>query len=213
MHRAVLITLVLLAGYSPVFAESPAMPAYLRCEYKVDPLGIDVVSPRLFWEMQDDRRGARQTAYQILVASSPEKLAADQGDLWDSGRVKSNQTAQIVYGGKPLSSRMHCHWKVRLWDHEGKPSAWSAPALWSMGLLKHEDFPPEAKWIGYEPSGDAKPCTITLDDCRWVWFPEGNPRVAAPPGRRYFRGKANIPQRQEDQGSATLSFSPTTKQT
>ena len=68
-------------------AESPATADYLRCEYRVDPLGIDVVQPRLSWEMRDARRGAKQTAYQVLVASTPEKLAADEADLWDSGKV------------------------------------------------------------------------------------------------------------------------------
>jgi alpha-L-rhamnosidase len=193
MHRALLFLLGVLSLTSLGRAESPAVPVYLRCEYRVEPLGIGVARPRLFWEMQDDRRGARQTAYQILVASSPDLLAADKGDLWDSSRVESNQTAQIVYAGKPLSSRTKCHWKVRLWDHEGNASRWSAPALWSMGLLVPTDFLPGTKWIGYEPSGDAEPCKIVLDDCQWVWFPEGNPRVAAPPGRRFFRGKVTIP--------------------
>ena len=73
--------------------------------------------------MHDARRGAKQTAYQVLVASTPEKLAADQGDLWDSGRVASDQSTQIVYAGKPLQSRMRCHWKVRLWDAERQADA------------------------------------------------------------------------------------------
>jgi len=131
-------------------AENPATAEYLRCEYRVNPLGIDVTQPRLSWEMHDGRRGAAQTAYQVLVASSPEKLAADQGDLWDSGKVASDQTSQIVYAGKPLQSRMRCHWKVRLWDAGGKPSPYSEAALWSMGLLKTEDV--KAKWIGVQGS-------------------------------------------------------------
>ena len=72
-------------------AEGPATADYLRCEYRVNPLGIDVTSPRLSWEMHDTRRGAVQTAYQVLVASTPQKLAADEGDLWDSGKVASDQ--------------------------------------------------------------------------------------------------------------------------
>ena len=110
-------------------AESPASAEYLRCEYRVDPLGIGVTQPRLSWEMSDARRGAAQTAYQILVASSREKLADDEGDLWDSGKVASDQSSQIVYAGKPLASRMRCCWKVRLWDAEQKASDYSKPAL------------------------------------------------------------------------------------
>ena len=101
----------------------PATAEYLRCEYRVDPLGIDVVEPRLSWEMHDVRRGAAQTAYQALVASSPEKLAADQGDLWDTGKVASDQCAEIVYAGRPLESHGQCFWKARVWDRDGRASA------------------------------------------------------------------------------------------
>ena len=175
--------------------ESPATAEYLRCEYRVDPLGIDVTQPRLSWEMQDARRGAMQTAYQVLVAASPEKLAADQGDLWDSGKVKSDQSAQIVYAGKPLASRVRCHWKVRLWDAEGSPTACSKPALWSMGLLKPEDV--RGKWVGIEGPmiypGREK--AITFESCKWVWFPEagGSAQKSAPKGTRFFRGYVTIP--------------------
>ncbi len=100
--------------------------------------------------MHDARRGAKQTAYQILVAGTPEKLASHDGDLWDSGKTQSDQTSQVVYTGKPLTSRMQCHWKVRIWDQDGQPSAWSRPALWTMGLIGPEEF--KAKWIGCEPA-------------------------------------------------------------
>jgi alpha-L-rhamnosidase len=153
-------------------AESPAKAEYLRCEYRVDPLGIDVLEPRLSWEMHDGRRGAAQTAYQVLVASSPERLAADHGDLWDSGKVASDQSSQVVYGGKPLDSRTRCCWKVRIWDADGKPAALSKPALWTMGLLHVADM--KAQWIGlkgpmvYPGKGPA----LTLEGCKWIWYPE-----------------------------------------
>ncbi len=134
-------------------ALSPAKPQYLRCEYRVDPLGIDVIIPRLSWETQDPRRGAKQAAYQIVVSSTAEKLTADQGDLWDSRKVEGDQSAQVEYRGKPLASRAKCFWKVRIWDQDGQESAWSQPALWTMGLLDPtEEF--KAKWIGYEPATD-----------------------------------------------------------
>ena len=129
-------------------AESPATAEHLRCEYRVNPLGIDATWPRLSWEMRDGRRGAAQTAWQVLVASTPEKLAAGEGDLWQSGKVASDQSSQIVYAGKPLQSRTQCFWKVRIWDADGKPSPYSNLALWSMGLLKPEDV--KAKWIGVQ---------------------------------------------------------------
>jgi alpha-L-rhamnosidase len=88
----------------------------LRCEYLVNPLGIDVVQPRFCWLIESARRGQKQTAYQVLVAGSAERIAEDKGDLWDSGKVASDQTAQVEYQGKTLDSRMRCWWKVRVWD-------------------------------------------------------------------------------------------------
>ena len=124
-------------------------PADLRCEYAVNPLGADVASPRVFWIVESKERGQKQTAYQILVASSSEKLAKDRGDLWDSGKVASDETIQIPYAGQPLKSSQQVFWKVRAWGVEGKVSAWSKPATWTMGLLNPEDW--HAKWIA-EPT-------------------------------------------------------------
>jgi alpha-L-rhamnosidase len=120
-------------------------PAGLKCEYRVDPLGIDASKPRLSWILGSRRRGQVQGAYQILVADSPASLAADRGDLWDSGRVASRETLHIVYGGKALRSGLRCHWKVRVFDADGNPSAWSRPAFWEMALLDPQDW--RARWI------------------------------------------------------------------
>lgn len=177
-------------------AESPAKPEYLRCEYLVDPLGIEVTQPRLSWEIHDPRRGAVQTAYEILVASSLEKLAANQADLWHSGKVASDQSSHVVYAGKPLRSRMRCSWKVRIWDAENKPSAYSQPATWSMGLLEPDDV--KGKWIGLDGPmihPDKGP-PITFEGCKWIWSQEPGPgaREKAPQGPRFFRGHVTIPQ-------------------
>ena len=129
-------------------AQADLTPAGLRCEYRCDPLGIDEMRPRLSWRLKGSgpaARNQRQTAYQLLVASSRQALDKNQGDLWDSGKVVTNQAVRIEYAGKPLRSRMECHWKVRAWDQDGKVSAWSAPALWIMGLLRPDDW--TAKWI------------------------------------------------------------------
>jgi alpha-L-rhamnosidase len=125
----------------------------LRCEYLTAPLGMDVEKPRLSWvleerDMKPEARYQKQTAYQILVASTPELLAKDQGDLWDSGKVASDQSAQIEYAGKALASRQQCFWKVGVWlDSPAAKSkaTWSQPAMWEMGLLKAGDW--MAKWI------------------------------------------------------------------
>src|SRR5580704_5670280 len=120
----------------------------LRCEYLVAPMGIDECAPRLSWAMASSRRGARQTAFRLQVASTLEKLAAGQADFWDSCRIESSQTTHVVYAGKPLCSRGICHWQVEVWDEAGN-SAVSAPSHWSMGLLEKSDW--KAKWIAADP--------------------------------------------------------------
>jgi len=136
-----------LAGLGLVQPEGSSLsPASLRCEYLVNPGAIDARQPRLSWISDSSVRGARQTAYQILVSGTPEGLAANRGDLWDTGKVASDESIQIAYGGKALRSRQRCYWKIRVWDQAGKASAWSRPAQWAMGLLEQSDW--SAKWIG-----------------------------------------------------------------
>ena len=117
----------------------------LHCESRQNPSGIDVLRPQLSWMILSDRRGEKQTAYQVLVASSLALLAADRGDLWDSGKTPSTASAQVAYAGQSLPSRTVCYWKVRVWDRDGQPSVWSQPASWSMGLLNAADW--TAQWI------------------------------------------------------------------
>jgi alpha-L-rhamnosidase len=92
---------------------SAATLTHLRCEYLTNPLGIDVARPRLSWVIESNRRGERQTAFQVLVASSEELLKKDKGNLWDSRKVESGQSIQLEYAGKPLESRELCYWKVQ----------------------------------------------------------------------------------------------------
>ncbi len=125
----------------------------LHCEYLADPLGIDVVQPRLSWKLESQWRGQKQTAYQVLVASEEKRLVENKADLWDSGKVVSDQSIHIVYSGKPLASRTRCYWKVRGWDRDDKPTAFSDTAVWEIGLLAPEDW--QAKWIS-APGGQDK---------------------------------------------------------
>ena len=108
------------------------IPAKLRCEYLIDPLGIDEAKPRLSWIIRSDQRGQIQTTYQIIVADSEEELAQDNGNIWYSGKVDSKETIHIVYAGGPLQSGTRYFWKVRVWDKDGEASAWSKPAFWEM---------------------------------------------------------------------------------
>ncbi len=127
-------------------AHAVMKPTSLKSEYVANPECIDARHPRLSWVLESDRRADKQTAYQVLVASSDSNLKANRGDLWDSGRVDGDAQLNIAYAGKPLESGRRCVWKVRSWDREGKPSAWSAPAVWEMGLLDKSDW--QGKWIG-----------------------------------------------------------------
>jgi alpha-L-rhamnosidase len=126
-------------------AQADMRPLGLLCEYLTNPLGVDVARPRLSWQLRSDERGARQVAYQILVARSEEALAADQPDVWDSGRVASDRSLQVRYGGPPLVSAQRYYWKVRAWDGQGHVRE-SAPAWWGMGLLEAADW--HGAWIG-----------------------------------------------------------------
>jgi alpha-L-rhamnosidase len=131
----------------------------LRCEYLVDPEGIDVAQPRLGWVLDSAQRGTVQTAYRILVASSAEALAAEHGDLWDSGKVTAATSIGVPYGGRPLRSLEACYWTVQVWDNHTTVSAWSRPARWTTGLLEPTAW--TGRWIGLD-SGPAD----TEDDAR-----------------------------------------------
>jgi alpha-L-rhamnosidase len=109
----------------------------LTCEQRVSPLGIDVLHPRLGWRVV----GVKQTAYQVIVTGS------GGVERWNSGKVKSDQSWMVPYGGKPLKSRDICRWKVKVWTDAGE-SSWSEEALWTMGLLSPADW--KGKWIGYD---------------------------------------------------------------
>jgi alpha-L-rhamnosidase len=105
---------------------------HLICEYHTNPLGIDVTAPRFGWRMQTGRLGARQVAYRIMAASDPLSLSEDKVDLWDTGKIDSDQSVQVTYVGKPLASRQKVFWNVTVWDETGaaiqSDTAWFAGA-------------------------------------------------------------------------------------
>lgn len=118
----------------------------LRCEYALNPLGIDAVHPRLSWLLTADRRNQEQQAYQILAASTAEHLAGSRPDLWDSGIVLSADSL-VEYAGPPLVSGQRVYWQVRAWDRDGQAGPFSEPAWFEMGLLQPADW--HADWIGF----------------------------------------------------------------
>ena len=190
----VVLVVLLMMACGSCFSAKAIEVEDLRCEYLQNPLGIDTPKPRLSWVLDAGKSGARgqgQSAYQILVASSRKELDADRGDIWESAKVESDDSIQVAYGGRTLGSEEECYWKVRVWDLEGKPSRWSEPARWTMGLLKPSDW--HGKWIGLDEAADSGSPKNILGNAQWIWFPEGQPEQAAPAGKRYFQRVIMLP--------------------
>lgn len=120
----------------------------LRCNYLKDPVGVDYLTLRLSWKLSSDARDQKQTAYRILVSDRLEFLNRDEGNIWDSHKVESEQSIQVGYNGLRLESGKRYYWKVQVWDKDNCASPWSASSYWETGLLEIEDW--EAHWIGLE---------------------------------------------------------------
>lgn len=150
--RSILPGILLLLIFGCEQRHSQLLPSKLTCEYVKNPSVVDRLQPRLAWvnTADSDFRGQQQTAYQIKVSSKMEIL--DSPDLWDSGKVNSNQSNWISYQGVPLRSGQDCWWQVRIWDKDGLISSWSKPAKWSMGLLDPAEW--QAEWIGAPWQGE-----------------------------------------------------------
>ena len=127
--------------------------ASLRTNHKATPMGIDGPTPCLAWTLAASARGARQTAYRMQVAESPEALAEGENLVWDSGKVNTDQSAHHAYDGPALEARTRYYWRVRVWDGDGQPSAWSEASWWEMGLLAPSDW--TAQWIEPDWTRDA----------------------------------------------------------
>ncbi|WP_337176557.1 family 78 glycoside hydrolase catalytic domain [Paludisphaera sp.] len=174
-------------------APAPAFaPDYLRVEAKVNPLGVEATNPRLSWIVASSRRGEVQSAYQVVVSSDEARLAADEGDLWDSGKIRSDETTGVPYAGAPLKSGQKAFWKVRLWDGGDQPSAWSAPASWTVGLLEASDW--KAQWIGHDAARDDQAAAVDADfgAGKWIWHADDK-GPDKPKANRLFVTEFDIP--------------------
>lgn len=144
MKRKTIVSLLLAL---PLFLKAAVVVTHPRTEQMVNPLGLDTHAPRMSWMLESDAKNVMQTAYHILVASSPELLAEGKGDLWDSGLVPSGESQWIVYKGKKLKSNQRGWWKVKTYTTQGE-SDWSEPATWGIGLLKEANW--SGRWIGMD---------------------------------------------------------------
>ncbi len=189
MKRFAPICCLVLAIACESLAATSVEPVELRCELLRDPVAVDAARPRLSWVLRAGDPAARsqkQTAYQVLAASSAARLRSGQADLWDSGKVSSDESARVVYEGLALASGQQCFWRVRVWDEGGRVSAWSAPARFAAGLTP-ADW--QGQWIGRDEAAQRTQFT----DADWIWFPEGRADLAAPVGTRYFRRTFELP--------------------
>ena len=117
----------------------------LRWDGRERALGLVQFEPRLRWSVSSPDRGQRQTAFQILVATTRERLRPGYADIWDSGKVVSSESVNVHYGGPTPKARQRAYWTVRVWGRDGRPSSFAPPAWWEMGLYDEEW---EGQWIG-----------------------------------------------------------------
>ncbi|MDR0869936.1 MAG: family 78 glycoside hydrolase catalytic domain, partial [Planctomycetaceae bacterium] len=141
----------------------------MKCEYRTVPVGIDTATPYFGWKISDPLfvQGQKQTAYHLLVASNKELLVPNQADVWDSGKVSSSNSVLVPFAGKELLSNQTYYWKVQVFDKDGKPSAWSEPTSFVMGLLRQSDWD-GSQWIKHPDAPENKTIwfrkTFTLND-------------------------------------------------
>lgn len=136
--------------------------AEVHCNYRKNPIGIDLLSPNLSWKLESSKHNVMQSAYQVLVSSSQANLDKNIGDVWDTKKVNSSQSIQVKYSGAKLLSTKTYYWKVRVWDNYKNESAWSKTAFWQIGLLNAEDWK-GAKWIAYEKLADSNVNVLPTD--------------------------------------------------
>ncbi|MDQ2843546.1 MAG: glycoside hydrolase family 78 protein [Acidobacteriota bacterium] len=188
--RFLLINSLFLASVFSAFGMAPqssARAVHLRCDSLENPLGVDDARPQFAWQMQDDRRNARQTAYRIFVSSTAAAVSQEKGDVWDSGKVASDESLNIEYAGPQLESGKRYYWAVKIWDSGGMPSSLSEPAWWEMGLLGKSEW--KAQWINRP---DPEQAADRESGVKWIWLPGEDANQHVTPGERFFRYELNL---------------------
>jgi alpha-L-rhamnosidase len=148
-----ILALLLLFNGLTLIAAAKNEVRQLICEYKTNPLGIDIAKPRLSWQLLSTGTNVMQTAYELRVAESPEKLKSGKL-LWTTGKVNSSQSVNIVYDGPALISMQRAYWQVRIWDNANKATSWSEVGSWEMGILKPSEW--KASWISFGQAKEVK---------------------------------------------------------
>src|SRR5579863_8449708 len=150
-------------------AQTPAAPGplHLRVDNLEAPLGIDDPSPSFSWQLRDPERGARQTAYKVEVAKSPESLDRGKADMWDSGRIDSAESLNVRYQGAPLAPSTRYYWRVEVWGMDGKTYPASKIDAWETGLGPDARW--KAAWIGFETVEEA---AVRQAGAAWIASPD-----------------------------------------
>jgi alpha-L-rhamnosidase len=174
----------ILSATASLSAQRPATtagPVNLQVDNLKTPLGIDDPTPRFSWQLRDPARGAKQTAYEVQVASQSELLQADQADVWTSGRVESGRSVGIPYAGPALKPSTRYFWRVKLWNAEGKSYSASEASWWETGLMSQDSW--KADWIGYETPEEA---AVRHASAEWIANPDAkSPAVGNGPEQRF----------------------------
>ena len=134
------IFFVLIISFLAIEGSAQVAVINLRLENRINPVGMDVPTPRFSWQLISGKKNLMQTAYEIRVTNKSGKSI-----VWNSGKQATDQSVYVPYSGRPLQSAMTYYWQVRVWDNKGNTSVWSDQAFWQMGLLQKEDW--KAKWI------------------------------------------------------------------
>lgn len=142
--NAVLISVIFLSLSMNSHGQKSCTPVNLKCEYLINPLGIDAAHPRLSWILDDERKGAKQTAYQVFVGTDSVEVSQNKGSIWDSEIIHS-ETQLIVYHGKPLLPFTKYYWSVKIWDKDGLPSTENYVASFETGMMETKNW--KGSWI------------------------------------------------------------------
>ena len=179
----VLACVLFAATRNTLFAASASTkPARLTCDSLVEPVGIDDARPLFSWQLRDPGFGARQTAYQVQVATKVASLNEDKPDVWDSGKVTSDRSVGVAYGGPALAAEKRYYWRVKVWNKDGKPYPTSDVSWWETGLMAAENW--QGQWIGYEEQEERR---IRESEAAWITNPGVADYKGNDPSRHDFR--------------------------
>ncbi|MBV8631681.1 MAG: family 78 glycoside hydrolase catalytic domain [Silvibacterium sp.] len=187
LSQAIVALMVFTPAIAASAASGPQRPSSLTCDAMTTPIGLDIPHPQLSWQLQDDRFAAKQTAYQVQVATTPDLLLGGKADVWDSGRIASDKSVGVVYGGPALKPEQRYYWRVQTWDKDGKAYPPSDITWWETGLMQPAEW--RARWIGFE-----EPEEKAIRESGAIWITnEGGTGTAGSDSHHDFRYEFTLP--------------------